>query len=165
VQKELKATAYEPRTVLIASRDHLCANKAVNHQRGAALNAACRSLMSGRGNCIYGRNTRADIGKNIPWTPLDIEDLHKIAQTKQICPYFQQKGRIGGADLIFMPYNYLIDSGIRENFDINFSNAIIIFDEAHNIAQCCEDAASITIESRQLDQVIEELGEILKQVR
>lgn len=118
--------------------------------------------MSGRGNCVYGRNTRADIGKNIPWTPLDIEDLHKIAQTKQICPYFNQKGRIGGADVIFMPYNYLIDSGIRENFDINFSNAIIIFDEAHNIAQCCEDAASITIESRQLDQVIEELGEILK---
>lgn len=165
VQRELKATAYEPRTVLIASRDHLCANKAVNHQRGAALNAACRSLMTGRGGCVYGRNSRDGGGKNVPWTPLDIEDLHKEAQRKQICPYFNQKDRIGGADLIFMPYNYLIDGGIRENFNINFANSIIIFDEAHNIAQCCEEAASFTIDAKLLEEVIRELGEILAEVQ
>ena len=33
-----------------------------------------------------------------------------------------------------MPYNYLIDEKIRENFEINYNNSIIIFDEAHNIA-------------------------------
>jgi Rad3-related DNA helicase len=34
-----------------------------------------------------------------------------------------------------MPYNYLIDEKIRENFEISYDNAIIIFDEAHNITQ------------------------------
>ena len=74
------------------------------------------------------------VGKSLPWSPMDIEDLHKEAQRKQLCPYFNQKDRLAGADLIFMPYNYLIDSGIRENFNISFANTIIIFDEAHNIA-------------------------------
>ena len=56
------------------------------------------------------------------------------------------KDRAAGADVIFMPYNYLIDEKIRENFEINFQNAIIIFDEAHNIPSSCEDVASFTIE-------------------
>jgi regulator of telomere elongation helicase 1 len=51
-----------------------------------------------------------------------------------ICPYFANKDRSFGADIIFMPYNYLIDEKIRENFDINFANSCIIFDEAHNVA-------------------------------
>lgn len=43
------------------------------------------------------------------------------------------KDRIGGADIIFMPYNYLIDEKIRENFKIAYENTILIFDEGHNI--------------------------------
>jgi regulator of telomere elongation helicase 1 len=44
------------------------------------------------------------------------------------------KDRAAFADVIFMPYNYLINNKIRGNFEINFENSIIIFDEAHNIA-------------------------------
>jgi Rad3-related DNA helicase len=51
------------------------------------------------------------------------------------CPYFASKDRAQGADVIFMPYNYLIDDKIRENYKIDYTNAIIIFDEAHNITQ------------------------------
>ena len=65
---------------------------------------------------------------------MDIEELHKIAKEKLVCPYFAMKDRTKGADVIFMPYNYLIDPKIRENFGINFKDSIIIFDEAHNIA-------------------------------
>ena len=41
VQKELLNTVYEPRTVLLASRDHLCVNEAINKKRGSTLRRAC----------------------------------------------------------------------------------------------------------------------------
>ena len=30
-----------------------------------------------------------------------------------------------------MPYNYLVDPKIRENYKIDFENSVIIYDEAH----------------------------------
>ena len=62
-----------------------------------------------------------------------------------------------------MPYNYLIDDKIRENFDINFENSIIIFDEAHNIPQTCEDTAAFQIETKHLENVLTELTELQDQ--
>ena len=44
-----------------------------------------------------------------------------------------------------MPYNYLIDEKIWENFEIDYANSVIIIDEAHNIMNVCEDVASVTI--------------------
>jgi regulator of telomere elongation helicase 1 len=70
------------------------------------------------------------------------------------------KDRAAGADVIFMPYNYLIDDKIRENFQISFENCIMIFDEAHNITSTCEDAASFVIETKVLEQSITELHEL-----
>ena len=49
------------------------------------------------------------------------------------CPYYASKDRVGAADVIFMPYNYLIDDKIRENYEIDYANSVIIFDEAHNV--------------------------------
>lgn len=56
-----------------------------------------------------------------------------------------------------MPYNYLIDEKIRENFEINYTNAIIIFDEAHNIAPCSEEVTSFEVKSGYLDKCLIEI--------
>ena len=37
------------------------------------------------------------------------------------------------AELTFCPYNYLVDPVIRKSMGINIENAVLIFDEAHNI--------------------------------
>ena len=49
-----------------------------------------------------------------------------------------------------MPYNYLIDPKIRENFKVNYENAIIIMDEAHNVERVAEDVASFEIHMNSL---------------
>jgi len=43
------------------------------------------------------------------------------------------------AEIIFMPYNYLVDPEIRAVMRVPLKNSIIIFDEAHNIEglACC----------------------------
>jgi regulator of telomere elongation helicase 1 len=42
------------------------------------------------------------------------------------------------ADILFMPYNYILDGEILKKYDINITNSILIFDEAHNLAQAAE---------------------------
>jgi len=38
------------------------------------------------------------------------------------------------ADLVFMPYNYLIDSKNRSGLNmLSLENSVLIFDEAHNV--------------------------------
>ena len=66
--------------------------------------------------------------------PLDIEDLVKIGQVQGPCPYFLSREMAGGAELVFMPYQYLIDAKTRIGLDnISWEDAILIFDEAHNL--------------------------------
>ena len=49
-----------------------------------------------------------------------------------------------------MPYNYLIDEKIRKTMNIDWAKTIIIFDEAHNIAQATEDITSFDLKEKTL---------------
>ena len=92
-----------------------------------------------------------DVGQTrMSWDPMDIEEIHNQAIKYQYCPYYNVKDRASAADLIFMPYNYLIDEKIRENFSVDWENSIIIFDEAHNCAPVSEDVSSFEIKSTYL---------------
>lgn len=76
---------------------------------------------------------------------LDIEDLVKAGQKLSCCPYFLSKELKQNADVIFMPYNYLLDTKARRAQGIELQNNIILFDEAHNIEKTCEEAASLQV--------------------
>ena len=88
------------------------------------------------------------------WDPLDIEELHKVAQKEKICPFYLNKDRASTADILFMPYNYLIDERMRENFNISYENSIIIFDEAHNVAPVAEDVSSFQLKAKVLETTL-----------
>ena len=49
---------------------------------------------------------------------------------------------MGTANLVLCPYNYIIDPSIRDAMEIELTNSIIIFDEAHNIEDVCREAGS-----------------------
>jgi regulator of telomere elongation helicase 1 len=63
-----------------------------------------------------------------------------------------------------MPYNYLIDPKIRENFKINYENCIIIMDEAHNVEKVSEDVASFEISISMFSNVLGELSTLCSQI-
>ena len=44
-----------------------------------------------------------------------------------------RSGTAGEAELVFCPYNYLVDPVIRKSMDVDIDRAVLIFDEAHNI--------------------------------
>ena len=60
-----------------------------------------------------------------------------------------------------MPYNYLIDPKIRENYKFSFENAIIIIDEAHNIEKVSEEVASFDLNMNIFNSILNELGGLI----
>ena len=62
-----------------------------------------------------------------------------------------------GADIVFMPYNYVIDESIRFGLNKIFDNAVIIFDEAHNVISVGEESQSFNISSFKLTEAMEEM--------
>ena len=49
---------------------------------------------------------------------------------QNVCPYFLSRESQSTATLLFVPYNYLIDSRIRQTIGTeNLENAVVIFDE------------------------------------
>jgi Rad3-related DNA helicase len=48
------------------------------------------------------------------------------------------------ANIIFAPYNYIIDPRIRNAMGINLAHTGILFDEAHNILDKARESASMS---------------------
>ncbi len=46
------------------------------------------------------------------------------------CPYFAAKSLGKRADLVFCPYNHILDPGVRENYGVELEGNIFILDEA-----------------------------------
>jgi regulator of telomere elongation helicase 1 len=63
----------------------------------------------------------------------DIEELVQYGQEVQACPYYMARDSQASAEIIFIPYNYIVDPASRKSQNIQLENSIIIFDEAHNL--------------------------------
>ena len=51
--------------------------------------------------------------ENVPWTPMDIEEIHRIGKKGHYCPYYLNRVRSEKADIVLMSYKYISD-GILE---------------------------------------------------
>ena len=61
----------------------------------------------------------------------DIEDLVTMGKKVRGCPYLTSRGLAENAEIVFAPYNYLLDPDIRKSMQIKEEGNIFIFDEAH----------------------------------
>ena len=51
----------------------------------------------------------------------------------RVCPYYMARELKANADIIFMPYNYLLDAKSRRIHGVELQGNVVIFDEAHNV--------------------------------
>lgn len=164
VVNELRSTAYRPKMSILGSRDQLCVHERISKLKGAALNHACSSIV-GKHGCTYRNNLDGFSDGMAENEVLDIEDLTIVGKKKKICPYYYSRDTSAAADIVFMPYNYLLDSAIRRTMKINFENSVVIFDEAHNLEKVAADSASFTITSTDVAACIKELQKVLQKLR
>uniref|UniRef100_A0A803LEM4 Regulator of telomere elongation helicase 1 homolog n=1 Tax=Chenopodium quinoa TaxID=63459 RepID=A0A803LEM4_CHEQI len=88
--------------------------------------------------------------------PIDIEDLLNVGKSCGPCPYYVSRELIKSVDILFAPYNYLIERAYKKSLGIEWNSSILIFDEAHNLESICSDAASFDLPSSLLSACISE---------
>lgn len=159
VVSELRRTSYSPKISVLGSREQLCINERLSSQKGSALNHNC-NVMNAQRKCFYKNNL--DLYKDVAPSLLDIEQLVSLGKKDKICPYFFSREVSTTAEMILLPYNYLMDASIRISLKIDWKNSIVIFDEAHNLERVAADAASISISSTEIAQCIAELQQVLR---
>ncbi|KAJ8970779.1 hypothetical protein NQ317_003493 [Molorchus minor] len=95
-------------------------------------------------------------------TVTDIEDLLELGSRHKFCPYFMSRELKHQADIVFMPYNYLLDPLIRKVLGVELSNSVVILDEGHNIEKNCEEGASFQIKTSDIALAIEDVTGAMK---
>uniref|UniRef100_A0A8C5KTB7 BRCA1 interacting protein C-terminal helicase 1 n=1 Tax=Jaculus jaculus TaxID=51337 RepID=A0A8C5KTB7_JACJA len=168
ITRELRKTAYAgvPMTIL-SSRDHTCVHPEVvgNFNR----NEKCMELLDGKdGKSCYLYHGVHKIGNQQTLQTLggmckawDIEELVNLGKKLKACPYYTARELIEDADIVFCPYNYLLDAQIRESMDINLKEQVVILDEAHNIEDCARESASYSVTEVQLRFARDELDSLV----
>ncbi|XP_014671450.1 PREDICTED: regulator of telomere elongation helicase 1 homolog [Priapulus caudatus] len=155
---------------ILGSREQLCINsKVVALDSNSAKTHLCRQMTKQRA-CYFHtkfddmRQKTTDVMRDVCGKEnnvMDIEDLVTVGRKKQVCPFYMTKEGQGTADIIFMPYNYLLDPTFRKINNIDVANCVLIFDEAHNLEQMCEDCASTELRSSELAMAINEVQDLL----
>jgi regulator of telomere elongation helicase 1 len=159
VIKELNKTNYKPQISVLSSKLHSCINEKIYKNNNELLTIKCKILK--HENCEYYNNSFNINKENNELNLINIEELNKYGKVMKFCPYYYEKEKSKNAEVILLPYNYIFDSEIRNKFNINFNNDILIIDEAHNLINVCEDAMSYEINQLEYDSILIDLKNIL----
>lgn len=129
-------------------------------------NMACHMKILGR-TCAYYNNVqkmKEQLSIGLGDQPaMDIEEMVAKGKGHRFCPFFMSKEMGADADLIFMPYNYLLDAKLRTAHGVDLKGCIIILDEAHNITKVCEESSSFELRSSMIAQCLRETTKALNE--
>ncbi|KAL0265685.1 UNVERIFIED_CONTAM: hypothetical protein PYX00_011399 [Menopon gallinae] len=156
--EQLRKTSYRPRISILASRNQYCIMPTLKNE--ADKTAGCSDLVKS-GGCIY-YNGKDKLVRRMADRLFDIEEMRREGRKCGGCPYYSSRLLCDKSEIVFAPYNYLIDTGIRESMSINLKNTVVIIDEAHNIEDCCRSSGSIELTSKVLEICISELLNIAR---
>ncbi|ETO24027.1 hypothetical protein RFI_13132, partial [Reticulomyxa filosa] len=167
-----------PRISMLGSREQMCINEKIKKDyKGSRLNRQCRAINSHQSHskCQYFHGYKEltkESNKNnahnqqlqvLESFVLDLEELSQISHEIGVCPYYYELDICDRSEIVFMPYNYLLDKKVRpNNLHRVLDNCILIFDEAHNIEQVCCDAMSFQFHASMLAQCIAEIQQLLE---
>ncbi|XP_057385950.1 regulator of telomere elongation helicase 1 isoform X4 [Balaenoptera acutorostrata] len=169
--RELRNTSYRPRVCVLGSREQLCIHPEVKKQESNHMQVhLCRKKVASRSCHFYNNVEEKSLEQELASPILDIEDLVRSGTRHRLCPYYLSRNLKQQADIIFMPYNYLLDTKSRRAHGIDLKGTVVVFDEAHNVEKMCEEAASFDLTPHDvasgldvIDQVLQEQTKVARQ--
>ncbi|XP_029467005.1 LOW QUALITY PROTEIN: regulator of telomere elongation helicase 1 [Rhinatrema bivittatum] len=164
VISELKSTSYRPRVCVLGSRDQLCIHPEVKKQESSHGKIhMCRAKVATRSCHFYNNVEEKSTDRDLATSILDIEDLVQTGSKHRVCPYYLARALKQQAEIIFMPYNYLLDPKSRRAHSIDLKGMVVIFDEAHNVERMCEESASFDLTPYDLASGIDAINLVLEE--
>ncbi|EIE26626.1 DNA repair helicase [Coccomyxa subellipsoidea C-169] len=148
-----------PRAAILGSRQQMCLNPGVKRLPGGAMNQACRAHVSSRTCSWYNKvESWTRMHPDANGEALDIEELVRLGSSGGPCPFYLSRDMASTAQIVFMPYNYLVDAKIRGGIKmLSWDNAVLVFDEAHNVEGVCSDAASFDLTGALLGTALQDV--------
>uniref|UniRef100_A0A2M4AKF6 Regulator of telomere elongation helicase 1 homolog n=3 Tax=Anopheles triannulatus TaxID=58253 RepID=A0A2M4AKF6_9DIPT len=163
--QELKKSSYNyVRAIVLGSRIQLCIHPEVpKAENNATVTYLCKEKVATRSCVYYRRVEQMKDSSELASAPiLDIEDLVTVGSRTKACPFYLSKEMVERADILFMPYNYLLDAKARKANNLELQNSVIILDEAHNVERMCEDSGSAVLSSTDIALAIEDISHVME---
>ena len=171
---ELGRMPYRPTTAILGSRESgLCVHSGVSsaalHGGQFSVLQACREARRGNDCSFYAGlqvpgAAEAAVDRLRCGQPWDIEDAAAFGKEACMCPYYLSHSLARHAQLVFSPYSYVLDPGVRRAGGagaLDLRGRIVILDEAHNMESICREAGSIEIGIDQLKATLSALKRAL----
>ncbi|NXX95865.1 RTEL1 helicase, partial [Centropus bengalensis] len=164
VINELKNTVYRPKICVLGSREQLCIHPEVKRQESNHMQIyMCRMKVMARACHFYNNVEEKSTEKELIESIMDIEDLVKNGSKHRACPYYLSRSLKQQADIIFMPYNYLLDSKSRRAHNLDLKGTVVILDEAHNVEKLCEESSSFDLTPYDLASAMDAISIVLEE--
>lgn len=152
--------------VPLSSRQQLCINPTVSRLGSlAAINDRCSELQKpkSKDRCPF-VPTAENLAQTHQFrdaalaTLPDIEDLHGLGKTHQVCPYYASRTAIPTAEIVTLPYPLLLQENAREALGIKLEGNVVIVDEAHNVMDAVASVHAAEIRLSELRRARQMLG-------
>uniref|UniRef100_A0A8I3X0W9 Regulator of telomere elongation helicase 1 n=1 Tax=Callithrix jacchus TaxID=9483 RepID=A0A8I3X0W9_CALJA len=164
VISELRNTSYRPKVCVLGSREQLCIHPEVKKQESNHMQIhLCRKKVASHSCHFYNNVEEKSLEQELTSPILDIEDLVKSGSRHRVCPYYLSRNLKQQADIIFMPYNYLLDAKSRRAHSIDLKGTVVILDEAHNVEKICEESASFDLTPQDLASGLDVIDRVLEE--
>ncbi|CAK74541.1 unnamed protein product (macronuclear) [Paramecium tetraurelia] len=143
VAQELKKTVYKPNVSVLGSRDQYCLRGDFYNIKGNLLNQNCRKVVKANQCQYFKKDVVMFMALQYKTLINNLEEAKQFGYKNKICPYYFERQRMDEADIILLPYNYLLEKDFQDY--VNIDNSILIFDEAHNVQSTAEEGSSFFI--------------------
>ena len=170
----------------LASRKNLCVHPQVSQERrGQVVDSKCMAMTASwvrektnTDRCDFFETLERQLAMDEGTSPLlqqfssgvyTMDELKEYGKLNGVCPYFLARKLLTRAQVVIYSYHYLLDPKVAEMVSRETSkDAIVVFDEAHNIDNVCIDSMSFDITRPILDhsmRSLSALGNIVQDIK
>ncbi|KAI0320107.1 hypothetical protein OF83DRAFT_1106621 [Amylostereum chailletii] len=161
----------------LTSRKNLCIHPEVSKEKkGKVVDARCRDLTSAATmnksreepgsveTCNFHDNLEG-MDPLIPPGVWTLADVLQYGRDHGTCPYFTVRRMLAFVDIVIYSFHYLLDPKVAEQVSKDMSkDAIVVFDEAHNIDNVCLESLSIDLTRPMLDSASRSVNKLADKI-